>query len=375
MATVSSGQITIIDLYDAPALNAWIGASQTTTQTYNNTAQTWSPAYPSTPQVLTVNLTKASSMTSLIGAQVPNIKWYRVIGGTKSELTSSTTTDPVYKGGTSHSVLTVKENVPVANNAVKYIAEGAWNDPDTGLPVAFAAEIDLLLVQLGKAAVIGSIYAPNGDFFRNKQPANLTINADLYKDGALSAGSKKIKWFAADASVTTTGHANYDADGGLGWRKITATTGTTGEVANSGFDVAVTTQAVLTVYPNAVTNAQTYKSVITDNAGGTSGTKVTNFITLKDLDDPIMVVIDSTGGTVLKNGAGTSTLRARLFQNGNEIDTAPTYIYTYTWTRWQNNTLDANWAGAGVSTKTGKEISIGPTDVDVKTMFKCEVSK
>lgn len=375
MAIVSTGQITIIDLFDAPALNAWIGASQATAQTYDNTAATWSPSYTSTPQVLTLYLTKAASMTSLLGANVPNVKWYKVVGATKTEITSVTTSDNTYKGGTSHSVLTTKDNVPTANNAVSYVVEGTWNDPDTALPVNFSAEIKLVLVQIGKAAVIASIYAPNGDFFRNKLPANLTINVDLYKDGVLSTGSKKIKWFAADAGVTTTGHASYDADGGIGWRKITATTGTTGEVASSTFDAAITGQGVLTVYPNAVTRAQTYKSVVTDNVGGTAGTKVTNFLTLNDLDDPVQVVIDSSGGDVLKNGAGTSTLRARLFQNGAEIDSAPTYIYTYTWTRWQNNALDANWAGAGVSTKVGKEINIGPTDVDVKTMFKCEVSK
>ena len=39
MAIISTGQITIIDLYDAPALNAWISASENTTQTYNNTTQ------------------------------------------------------------------------------------------------------------------------------------------------------------------------------------------------------------------------------------------------------------------------------------------------------------------------------------------------
>ena len=77
----------------------------------------------------------------------------------------------------------------------------------------------------------------------------------------------------------------------------------------------------------------------------------------------------------MKNGVGSTTLRARLFQNGTEIDAAPTYAYTYTWTRWQNNAMDPNWAGAGISTKTGKEVSIGTLDVDSKTMFKCEVSK
>lgn len=369
MAIVSSGQITIIDLYDAPSLNAWIGASQTTTQTYNNTTETYSPNYAASPyQVLTLNLTKAGSVTSLLGGAVSNIKWYKTVGSTKTEIVSTTSTDNDYMSGTNRSVLTTKVNVPTANNAVKFTAEGIWTDPDTGLPVSFAAEIPLNLIQLAKASVIGNVYAPDGDIFRNNTPASLKINADLYKDGGLSAGSKKFKWFAADSSVTTS----QDTDGGVGWRKITATTGTTGEVASSGFDVAVTTQGVLTVYPNAVNSAQTYKVVITDNAGGTTGTKVSGYLTLKDLDDPIMVVVDSTGGDVLKNGTGTTTLKARLFQNGDEIDTAGT-TYTYTWTRWQNNTMDSTWGTSG--TKVAKSITVGTADVDGKTMFKVEVSK
>ena len=36
---ISIGQITIIDLHDAPSLNAWISAEQPATQTYNNTTQ------------------------------------------------------------------------------------------------------------------------------------------------------------------------------------------------------------------------------------------------------------------------------------------------------------------------------------------------
>jgi hypothetical protein len=363
------GQITITDMWDLPSLNAWIAASQPTTQTYNNTAQTWTPNYPSSAQVLTLNLTKAGSATSILGANVPNVKWYKHLSGVKTEITSTTTTDTEYKSGGQHRVLTIKVNVPTANNAVRYSVEGVYNDPDSGKPVAFGAEIDLTLVQLAKAAIVGNIYAPDGDFFRNGMPASLKINADLYKDGALSAGSKKFKWFKADSSVVT----QEDADAGAGWKKITATTGTTGAVANSGFDVAVTTQGVLTVYPDAVTNGQTFLCVITDNAGGTSGTKVKLYLTLRDMDDPLMVVVDSSGGNIIKNGVGSTTLTARVFQNGEEVDTGGTG-YTYKWSKWQNNVVVGNFGGTGNPYKTGKTLTVGSSDVDKVTTFKVEVS-
>ena len=375
MPILSTGQFTIVDLYDVPAINAWISSSLTSAQTYNNTAASWSPNYPTSPfQVLTLNLTKAGSATSLLGADVPSITWYKILGGTKSIISSITTTDNEFKSGTSSSIMTTKINIPTANNAVIYGVEGVWNDPVSGQQVAFGTDITLTLVQLAKAAIISNIYAPDGDFFKNDTPASLTINCDLYKDGTISAGSKLVKWFASDSSVGTVGHASYDADGGIGWRKITVTTGTTGEVANVSFNGALTsTQAVLTVYPNAVINAQTFLSVITDNVGGTSGTKVRNYLTIRDMDDPVQVVVESTGGNILKNGLGSTTLLARVFQNGNELDAGGS-IYTYKWYKWENNVQVPNFGGAGVHFKTGKSLAVGSNDVNVTSTFKVEVN-
>lgn len=368
MAVITSGQTTINDLYDAAVLYSWISASQTTSQTYNNTTQVYSPNYATSAQVLTLNLTKAGSAVSLIGAAVKNVKWTKRIGTVTTEITSTTTTETEYKSGTAQSILTTKVNVPTANNAIIWTVEGVWTDPATGLDVPFSASINLTLVQLAKASVISVLSAPNGDFFRNNTPASLKVTCDIYKDGDLSSGSRKYKWFASDTSVVTS----QDADAGVGWRKITTITGTTGIVASSGFDVAVTTQGVLTVYPDAVINAQTFMVVVTDNVGGTAGTKMKQYITLKDMDDPIMVIVESSGGTIFKNGDGSTTLKARLIQNGEEIDTAGT-AYIYKWYKWKNNVMDPNFGGTGIAFKTGKTLPVGNADVDVTATFIVEV--
>lgn len=369
MATVSTGQITIVDLYDAPALNAWISASASTTQTYNNQTKAYSPSFATTPLVLTLNLTKAGSASSIIGSAVTGVKWTKIVGETATEVTSTTNTDTDYKSGTSNSVLTTKTNVPTDKNAILWQVEGIWTDPITNLPIAFRATINLTLVQLAKASVVAMVSTPDGDFFRNNTPASLKVTADVYKDGSLSNGSRKYKWFVADSSVTTS----QDSDGGVGWRKVTATTGTTGAVANSGFDTATNAQGVLTVYPDAVTNGQTFMVVITDNDGGTTGTKIKQYVTLKDMDDPIMTVIESNGGTILKNGVGSVTLTARVFRNGEEIDTGGT-TYTYKWSKWQDGTMVANFGGTSNAYKTGKTLSVGSSDVTNSTLFKCEVN-
>lgn len=368
MAIVSTGSFTVVDMYDAPALNAWIGASQTTTQTYNNTLASYSPNYASTPQVLTLNLIRAGGSTSLVGTAVTGVKWYKSVGNVVTEITSVTTTDAEYMSGTSRSILNTKANVPTTSNNIKWSVEGIWTDPDTELPVSFRADINLNLVQLAKAALVANTYTPSGVFFRNNLPANLKINCDLYKDGQLSSGSKKFKWFAADTSVSVS----QDADGGVGWREIITTTGAVPEVVNIGFDVATTVQGILTITPAAVLNNQTYKVVVIDNEGGLAGTKSTGFATIHDMDDPIMTIVESTGGNILKNGVGSTTLTARVFRNGDEIDGGGT-IYTYKWTKWENNVMSPNFGGTGIPFQTGKTLRVESTDVNTKATFRVEV--
>ncbi|MGX6979045.1 hypothetical protein ACWN8V_07280 [Vagococcus elongatus] len=365
---ISTGQITIVDLYDAPALNAWISSSQTTRQTYNNTTLTYSPNYATTPQKLTLNLTRAGGTGSLLGEDVSGVKWTKIVGDKSTEITSTTEEDIEFKGSTNNSVLTTKTNVPTANNAIIWKVEGIWTDPNTSLPISFQATIDLTLVQLAKASIIPNVYAPNGDFFRNNTPSSLKVNCDLYKDGSISSGNKKFKWFAADSKVVIS----QDADAGVGWRKITAITGTSGETVNTGFDVSTTSQGVLTVFPDAVINSQTYLVVLTDSAGGTSGQKVKQYITLKDMDDPIMTTVESTNGNILKNGSGSTILTARLFQNGEEID-SDGKKYTYKWTKWEDGKMIPTFGGAGTAHKLGKSLTVGNADVNSKANFKVEV--
>lgn len=364
MAILARGSVTIHDLYDAIPLQASIGSSLMATQTYNNTAQTFSPNYAATPQVLTLFLTKAGSTTSLIGADVSNVKWFKTVGVTKTEITATTGTE--FKSGVSDSILTTKVNTDITNNAVRWSVEGTWLDRNTNLPTAFSAFFDLNVVQLGKAAIIPNVYAPDGDTFRNKLPASLKINADLYKDGSLSVGSRKIKWFVADTTITVS----QDVDGGVGWKKVTATTGTTGVIANSTFDAAVTTQGILTVFPDAVLNAQTFKVIITDNVGGTSGTKVVQYMTLRDMDDPLVVTCE--GETTIKNGAGTTKQTARVWRSGEEIDAGGT-IYEYRWFKYVNDEMVLAFGGAGINHKLGKTLTISSADVKGTAEFRPEV--
>lgn len=373
MVVVSSGQITLTDLSDAPVLSAFITASANTTQMYDATGQTWSPSYASTPQTLTLNLTKAGSGTSILSGVSEPVTWSRIDNGTPTAITSTLNTDTQYLSGTSNSVLKTKINVPINGNGSRFIATGNWLDPISGLLVPFYASIDLFVIQLAKSPLIASVYTGSGGAFYNNLPATLTINADLYKGGQLSSGNKQIKFFYASSSVISTSSTGYDADGGLGWYLCqTNTVGASANVAPTASNV--TSQGILTVTADFVTNAQTFKAVIIDKAGGTSGTVATGIATLIDYSDPIAIVMESTSGDVFKNNQGSTTITAKLYQSGQEIDTTGSK-YIYKWSkRDQNGVLDANFGGTGNQYKTGKSITVTATDINIKGTYFCEVN-
>nr|DAP89983.1 MAG TPA: tail protein [Caudoviricetes sp.] len=372
MGIISSGQITITDLSDAPVLSAFITASQTTTQVFDQTANTYNPSYTSTPQTLTLNLTKAGQTTSILG-QVGKVNWYEYNGSTKTAITSTTNTDNQYLSGTNNEVLTTKVNVPASAGAKRYEAVGTWTDPITGLKVDFRASIDLLVVQLGKQALILNVYTGKGNTFYNNQPGNLTVNADLYKGNSLSGGNKQFKFFYADSSVTGTSSAGYDSDGGIGWHLCSSTT--TGQTPNVAPGTNTTAQGVLTVTPDVVVNSQTYKVVCIDKTGGTDGQQAVGVATILDFSDPVVVVVESSAGDTFKNSIGSTTLKARLYRKGEELDANGTNTnYTYKWSRRdKNGTLDANFGGTGNQYKTGKSIAVSASDVSDKAVFTCEV--
>lgn len=372
MGIISSGQITITDLSDAPVLSAFITASQTTTQVFDQTANTYNPSYAITPQVLTLNLTKAGQTTSIID-QASNVSWYEYIGNTKNQISSVTNTDDQYLSGSRNEKITIKVNTQSSVSAKRYEAVGTWTDPITGLSVDFRAIIDLLVVQLGKQALVLNVYTGKGNTFYNNQPAKLTVNADLYKGNTLSGGNKQFKFFYSDSSVSSTSSAGYDADGGIGWHLCNSTT--TGQTPNVEPTANTTAQGVLTVTADKVVNSQTFKVVCIDKDGGTSGQKATGVATILDFSDPVVVIIESTAGSTFKNSIGTTTLKARLYRKGEELDADGTgSTYTYKWSRRdKNGALDAKFGGTGNQYKIGKTIAVSASDVSDKATFFCEV--
>lgn len=370
MGIIAAGQITVVDLSDAPVLNAFITASIPTTQVYSQTSGNYNPSYASTPQVLTLNLTKAGSTASILGG-TSNVRWYYVDGATKIEITSKTTTDNQFVSGANNQVLTSKLNIDVSKGGARFEVTGVWRDPLTGLDVNFSADIDLFLTQIGKETQVLNVYAGNGTTFRNNTPASLTVNADLYRGNVLTNDTKQLKFFYQDTSITGSTVAGYDADGGIGWHLCSSKTA--GQTPNVEPTATTTSQGILTVTPAVVVNSQTFKVVCINKSGAFNGSKTTGLCTLVDMSDPYSLVLDSSAGNIFKNRQGSTVLKARLYRNGEELDTAGTGK-TYKWSKYdKNGVMDANFGGAGNAYKTGKSISINATEIAAKAMYKCEV--
>ena len=370
MGIIAAGQITVVDVSDAPVLNAFITASKPTTQVYSQSSGSYNPSYASTPQVLTLNLTKAGSTASIVSG-INSIHWYWLDGDTKLEIKSNESTTNEFCSGGNREKLTTKLNVDPNKGSKRYEASGTWRDPLTGLDVQFSAVIDLFVTQIGKESQVLNVYAGNGTTFRNNTPASLTVNADLYRGNVQTNDNKQFKFFYQDTSVTSDRAPGYDADGGIGWHLCSRTT--TGQTPNVEPTAATTSQGVLTVTPAAVVNSQTYKVVCINKSGTFNGTKSSGLCTLVDMSDPYSLVLDSSAGNIFKNSQGSTVVKARLYRNGEELDTEGTGK-TYKWSKYdKNGTMDANFGGSGNAYKTGKNITVKASEIAAKAMFKCEV--
>jgi hypothetical protein len=361
MPIVSQGQITIVDYNDAVTLTGFIGANHPLTQIYNPDNGQYSPDYASSNLVLTPSLFLAGSSSDIItSTNVQSIKWYDASAPT-TELTNGTTYGlPAFTSGQNRP-LTIKQNVLSGSTTSKtYICEIVYRDPSTGLDITYKTSITIQRINNGGGVTVANVTTPNGNAFKNNTGSSLTAKAELLRSTGVDTTNVTYQWY-----IQKTG--NPDEGAGAGWDKLDATT----NYGTSGY-----TTDTLTVPASAVNGIATFKCVITDTdtASPTYNQKFSGTVTFVDLTDPIQVVVFSSGGDVFKNGVGTTTLTAKLFQGGVEVDTGGSQ-YTYKWYKYdKNGNQDPNFGGTGINYKTGKSITVGGADVDVKATFVVEIS-
>lgn len=360
---IATSQFTIIDYNDALSLTGFISANQATTQIYNPDNGTFSPNWANSPyMVLTPSLFKMGDATDLITSNaIQSIKWFDGSAPT-TELTANTTYGLSAFTAGQNRPLTIKANVLTGSVLSKdFIVEIVYKDASTGLNLTYKTSISLSRVTNGGGITNVVVTSPSGNIFKNGGGGSLTAKAEMWRGNTVDTSSVSFQWYKMDSAVTT------DQGGGIGWRKLDATT----NYGTSGY-----TTDTLTIPSTAVTNIETFKCIVkdTDSTSNTYNQSFSGTIVFLDQTDPVQVQVESSAGDVFKNGLGSTVLTARVFQAGTEIDKTSPYKYTYKWyKRDQNGNLDANFGGTGVSYKTGKTLSVGDTDVSVKATFSVEI--
>jgi hypothetical protein len=346
---VSVGQITIMDYNDALTLTGFITSNLPKTQRYSADTGTYTPDWGATSLVLTPSLfILGSGSDKITDSAVLSVTWQRKPSD-QSTFAALSTGEAV--SGTKNHILSVSSNKLTGSiSAIEYLCTVIYHDNATGLDLTYKMSINLSKVIDGNNIAVAAVHAPNGNVFKNSAPNSLSAKAELYRGATLDTTLLSYQWFKYAPG-------NPDEGAGADWDLIT------GEASSS-----------LTVTPSMVAGLQQFKVKITDNdaASPTNGDSFFDVIAFTDMTDPIQVVIESTAGTVFKNGVGTTDLSAKLFRNGEEIDAAGT-DYTYTWSITDKNGSARTFADAS-SSKIGKTISVGTSDVDVKSTITCSVS-
>lgn len=353
---LATGQFTIIDYNDALTLTGFIGSNHAKTQIYNPDNGVFTPNWASTNLVLTPSLYKLGTTTDIItSSEVTSVKWYEA--GSSTAITSA---GNYALSGTKSHILTIKSNLLSSVPAKDWICEVTYRDPSTGLTLTHKMSITFNKVVNGGGIVDAIATSPNGNVFKNNDVPSLTAKVELWRGSVVDTTNVSYQWYMQDSTVST------DQGAGIGWKKLTESAGNyTGVTSNT-----------LTLFAAAVTNYATLKVSVkdTDSASNTYNQMFWDTVSFIDNSDPYQIQVTSTGGDVFKNGVGSTTLTARVFQAGTEVDTAGTK-FTYKWYKYdKNGSLVANFGGTGVNYKTGKTLSVGDADVDTKATFSVELT-
>lgn len=341
---IASGQITIVDLNDGKAVQAYTSTTLGETQIYNPDTKVYTPSYSaSNPQTVTAKV----YVTGLSADQAPTNacqNWAWKINGAAVGTSGNNTF--------AKNVLTIKANIPTSTKYLNIEWECDYIDPDTSAVTHVNGYKTIALSQSGGAAGLVVFELPNGDTFdKGNSYTQISIKAKLLR-GAVHDTTVTASWERLDIS-----------DGS--WKAVT-----TGASFASGV-------ATLVVNADDVLNFQTFRVKFTD----TENTSETfyGYQTIMDATDPYVVYIRSTTGDKIVNGSQSTQVFAEVWLDGTKIEDQSTAEssrqFVYTWTKYNKNGVATNWSGKTSPVITGNPITVAAADVDVRATIWCEVTK
>lgn len=343
--TIGQGQITIMDYNDGLTLTSLIDINKPLIFQYNANTGTLSPTLSGTN---TMRLTPRVFVSGLTEDQISNIQyvdgassyWSYRIG---SDSDTWETLDSNYESEGTDKVLTIKQNRLASAEQVTYRFRCAYYVEATGFTVDTQNYVTLSRVRNGNGAIIANAYCPNGNTFKNATPATLTVKAELLRGDEVDASVTRYQWQKFDGSTS----AYVDL------------TDTAGKVTGSSTNT-------LTLYASYVTSYMMVRCVITDTTDGATTNYESAGVSIIDTQDPYKVELIGSS-QYLKNGIGSVTIEAHVYQANLELDDLSSFSFV-----WSKIDKDGNTSAL---TETSNTLTIDGDDVDVKATFVCTVKK
>lgn len=340
MATTARAQITIVDLNDAKSVQVYFSASQGLTQNYNPDTHEYSPLYPTTNNVITPRVYETGDANDHL-ARCKNVKY--TINETAYTAASSNASYVVGADGT----LTVKTNLTTSLNVM---FEADYSDEDN-IVTRIGGAFTLLRNESSGALFQVEIATPKGEIFDKSVTDYLTAVAQAVRGGVKDDTDVTYRWEKLDVKTQE-------------WHPVAS---------------GKPNGATLTVKPDDVLNFQTFRCTATDWGKADKAATAEKFITFRDLTDPYKLELYCPTGDKIVNGTGSTTVGARVWQNGEKIEdentTAASVKFTYTWTKLDKDGKPQNWSGQTSNVKTGNPVTVLAEEVSTKTTLICEIQK
>jgi len=307
MATITTGQITIIDQNDAKPITAFIGANGSTQQVYTNVDDviTYVPSWSvSSPLILTAYVYVGNANN--IAGTLTNRKWSTSVDGTSIG---------------SDATLNITSNITTVDTApsVTYYFQGTYTDPSTNISSLVLTSIIVSVVKTGANGLDGADAAYI--ITRGKNAIGQAVGSvknvgviavDLVRATGIDTTNLTYKWYDNNGSTQiTAASANYGF--------ISTAAGTNPALNVDATDLNTGTPGTsntIIIKETAIQDFAVFKVEITDSVEEKS---YVTFFTVYDYSDPYMLELVSTAGDKLQNGLGTTTVYPRVFNGSTEL--------------------------------------------------------
>ena len=215
---------------------------------------------------------------------------------------------------------------------------------DTGLTLKIDEELVPIVLD-GKDSIMPIITTPNGVTSRNSNKS-LIATLEIYK-GLNTVRGSFYQWYIMD------GDATGDVNSGPGWRKLLDRVDGTIKGSNS---------PSLEISPTQINGTDTFLVV-----SSFLGNPIKMTVDLSDLADPFTVSL--LGPAIFKNGEGENTYTAKVYQNGDEIDSVlGEYKYVYKWSMYSADNVRLT-----DFSKLGKQITVSRSEISSTGFLMIEV--